>query len=72
MDNISYPKGINFKELAQEVIGVGIQREQFIDYLNSLTVDDNGWISFQLIKRKEPSEKGGYTHFLKVREKKAA
>ena len=72
MIDLAHPKGVNFKELNTEVIGVGIQREQFIDYLNSLEADNNGWISFNLIKRKEPSAKGGYTHFMKLREKKEA
>lgn len=66
MTDLLHPKGINFRKLDDKRTGVGIQREQFIAYLNSLSTDENGWINFDQIQNDNPEAKRGYSHFLKL------
>ena len=61
-----YPVGINFREFDANRLGVGIQRDQFIEYLNSLPADSKGWINFDLHRNQNPELKRGYSHFLKL------
>lgn len=66
MVDLKHPKGVNFRELDHNRIGIGIQREQFIEYLNSLPTDSRGWINFDLQRNLNPQEKRGYSHFMKL------
>ena len=47
-------KGINFVKFGPDDHIMGIKREQFIDYLNSLEVDQNGWVNFKLTPLIQP------------------
>lgn len=66
MADLNHPRGVNFRRLDDKRTGVGIQREQFIEYLNSLPTDSKGWINFDLIQNNDPELKRGYSHFLKL------
>lgn len=47
-------QGINFVKVEPEKHIVGIKRAQFIEYLNSLDVDQNGWLNFTLTVLQQP------------------
>lgn len=66
MADLNNPKGVNFREFDQNRIGIGIHRDQFVEYLNSLPVDQKGWINFDLQRNLKPQEKRGYSHFLRL------
>ena len=66
MSDLTHGRGINFRELNDSKIGVGIHREQFIEFLTSLNPDEKGWLNFDMIKNQNPTQKNGYSHFLKV------
>lgn len=66
MTDLLRPRGITFREFDNERMGIGIQRDQFVDYLNSLPVDSRGWINFDLYRNPHPEEKKGYSHFIKL------
>lgn len=57
-------RGINFRRLNDDKIGIGINRSQFIAYLMSLPTDQKGWLNFDLVANTDPSQKAGYSHFL--------
>jgi hypothetical protein len=58
-----YPKEVKFSN-GGSLIELSIKVDELIESLKSLE-HQKGWVNLQIIKRKEPSEKGA-THYVSV------
>ncbi len=59
-------EGINIVKNARSEIEMGIHKDTFINYLNSLSTNQAGYINIILIPNFKPTRKGGYTHYAKL------
>lgn len=55
-------KGFNIRE-NESGVELNLHVEQFIDYIKELPKTQKGWVSLQIYKLPEPTDKG-YTHNL--------
>lgn len=64
MDKV-FPKGINFVENERGTIDMGINIDQFIDFLvsNKKYANSTGWLNITVFRNPNPQLKKGYTHF---------
>ena len=61
-------QGINFRKLNANETCMGIKKKQFIETLEKMETDENGWLNFKLVERTEPVK--GFSHYLTKMHKK--